>query len=114
MKIDISDIISEEELIEKINFLNYDDNKYYKLNLVGNKRFEINTNKILKNINIVNVIKIKDNSKLEIDLESIAKQNSLKGRFVKKLLEQIEEDEENRDRIMMAIEIGLQAFENGG
>lgn len=114
VEIDISDIISEEELIEKINILNYDDNKYYKIILIGNKQIEVNVNKILKNVNILNVMKVKDNTKLKIDLENISKQNSLKGIFVKDLLERLEKEPENKDTIMRAIEIGLHAFENGG
>jgi len=56
------------------------------------------------------VIKIKDKTKLEVDLEMLAKQNSLKGLFVKKLLEKIEEEPENKEKIEKAIEIGLAAF----
>ncbi len=109
-ELDISDIISEEELIEKINSEKYDENKYYKLILVGNRRFEINTNKILKNIIQNNIIKIKDKTNLKIDLENLSKQSNLKGIFVKNLLEKIEEHPEDKEKILKAIEIGLSAF----
>ena len=45
--IDISDIYTEEELIEKINNEKIEENKLYKIILVGNKNIEINKNKIL-------------------------------------------------------------------
>ena len=109
-EIDILNIISEEELIEKINSEKYDENKYYKLILVGNRRFEINTNKILKNIIQNNIIKIKDKTNLKIDLENLSKQSNLKGIFVKNLLEKIEEHPEDKEKILKAIEIGLSAF----
>lgn len=111
-EIDVSGIISKEELIEKINEENYDENKYYKLILVGNKKIEINTNDILNNTIHKNIIKIKDKTKLEIDLENISKQNNLKGIFVKELLEKMEKEPENKELIERAIEIGLLTFEN--
>lgn len=110
-EIDISEIISKEELIEKINEENYEENKYYKLILVGNKKIEINTNEILNSTICKNIIKIKDQTKLEIDLEKISKQNNLKGIFVSELLEKIQKEPENRELIEKAIEIGLLAFE---
>lgn len=98
-------------MIEKINEEKYDENKYYKIILVGNKKIEINTNEILNNINYTNIIKIKDKTKLEIDLEKISKQNNLKGIFVRELLEKIEQEPENKELIEKAMEVGLLAFE---
>ena len=40
----------------------------------------------------------------------LAKQNNLKGLFVKNLLEKIEENPNNEQEIRKAIEIGLRAF----
>lgn len=110
-EIDISEISSIEELLEKINNEEYDENKYFKIILVGNKKIEININEILKNILQKNIIKIKDKTKLEVDLENISKQQNLKGFFVRNLLEKIEEEPENKEKIYKAIEIGLMAFE---
>lgn len=110
-EIDISEISSIEELLEKINNEEYDENKYFKIILVGNKKIEININEILKNILQKNIIKIKDKTKLEVDLENVSKQQNLKGFFVRNLLEKIEEEPENKEKIYKAIEIGLMAFE---
>lgn len=109
-EIDVTDISSIEELIEKINSEDYDENKYYKLILVGNKKIEININQILKNILSENIIKIKDKTALEIDLEGLSKQNNLKGIFVRNLLQDLEENPEDKEKIMKALEIGLSSF----
>lgn len=109
-EIDITEIISQEELIEKINNGIYDENKYIKIILIGNKKIEINTNEIIKHILHQNIIKIKDKTKLEIDLEKLSEQNNLKGIFVKNLLEKIKENPEQKEKIEKAIEIGLNSF----
>ena len=103
-------MLSQEEIIESINANTFDENKYYKLILIGNKRYEINPSEILKHIAHQNVIKIKDETKLEINLEELSKQNNLKGIFVKNLLERLKENPEEKEKIEKAIEIGLDAF----
>ena len=80
-ELDVSNIISEEELIEKINNIN-EENKLYKIILIGYRNFPINID--IKLIN-KNIIKIKDNTKLKIDFKE--NNNTLKGLFVKKLNE---------------------------
>lgn len=66
--------------------------------------------KILKLITNQNIIKINDKTKLEIDLEALSKQNNLKGIFVKTLLEKLDREPENKDKIQRAIEVGLSSF----
>ena len=80
-ELDVSNILSEEELIEKINNIN-EENKLFKIILIGYRNFPININ--LKLIN-KNIIKIKDNTKLKIDFKE--NNNTLKGIFLKKLNE---------------------------
>ncbi len=109
-EIDITEILTEEELIEKINEIKTEENKYYKIILIGNRQFEINVNNIIKYIQNKNMIKIKDKTKIKYDLEKIAKENSLKGIFVKELLEKIEQNPEEKEIIEKAIEIGLEAM----
>lgn len=106
--LDISDIISKEELIEKINSIKIDENRYYKIILTGARNFEINTYEILRLIENKNIIKVKDNTKLKINLEELAREKSLKGIFVKNMLNKV--NGENDDEIMKAIEIGLEAM----
>ncbi len=108
VNINMDEILAVEELIEIINKEDWEENNYYKLNLVGKRNFEINPIDILKYINSPNVLKVKDKTVLPYDLEKIAKEESLRGIFVKNLLEKM--NEENRDLILKAIEIGLEAM----
>ncbi len=103
---DISNIYSEEELILNINKIDIDENKYYKIVLIGNKHIEIDEKRLIRNIQNNKILKIKDKSKYEFDLEKISKENSLRGIFVKELLGQI--NEENKQDILESIYIGLE------
>jgi len=103
--LDISNIFSKEELIENINNLLIDSNKYYKIILSGIRNIEIDTSELIKYIENKNIIKLKDKTKVEYNLEKISKEQSLKGLFVKELLEQI--NEENKEEILESIYIGL-------
>lgn len=103
--LDISKIESQEELIENINQIKIDENKYYKIILVGTKKLELNTNELIKHIQNKNIIKIKNKTKIEYDLEKISKEQSLKGIFVKELLKLSNND--NREEILESIYIGL-------
>ncbi len=80
-ELDISNILSEEELIEKINNIK-EENKLYKIILVGYRNFPINFN--IKLIN-KNIIKIKNNTKIKIEYKE--NNSTLKGLFIKKLNE---------------------------
>ena len=110
--IDISAVYTEEELIEKINTEKLEQNNLYKIILIGNKNLEINKNKILKILNKKNIIKIKDESNLEIDLEKINEENNLKGFFVREILKIKNENNYSEEEINKAIEIGLQLLQN--
>ena len=105
LDLNVSNIQSKEELIEKINELKIDSNKYYKIMLTGTKNIEIDTNELIKYIENKNVIKIKDVTKVKYDLEKVSKEQSLRGMFVKELLQQI--NKENREEILESIYIGL-------
>ena len=80
-ELDVSNILSEEELIEKINNIK-EENKLFKIILVGYRNFPININ--IKLIN-KNIIKIKNNTKLKIEYKE--NNSTLKGLFIKKLNE---------------------------
>lgn len=112
ININISEIYSEEELIEKINNLYLEKNKYYKIILEGNKNIEINKNKILKIIDKKNILKIKDFSQLNFDLENIKKENNLKSYFIKEIMEIKNNNNYTDEEINTALEIGLRALQN--
>jgi len=105
MDLDVSEIFSKEELIEKVNELKLEDNKYYKILLAGIKNIEIDINELKKYSTNKNIIKLKDRTKIEYDLERISKEQSLRGIFVKELLEQMNVD--NKEEILESIYIGL-------
>ena len=106
----VDEIATEEELIEKINELYIDKDKYVKLNLVGNRQFEINKYQIEKSIVSENIIKVKDKTQIELDLNTLKNESSLKGIFVKNMLEKMENEPENKEEILEALEIGLSAM----
>ena len=113
--IDVTNIISKEELIEKINGIDIQNNEYVEIVLIGNRNFEIDKYDILKYIINNRIIKIKDKTKIAYDLEKMAEnKTTLKGIFVKEMLDKIKQEqltEEQKDIIEKAIEIGLDALQ---
>ena len=112
VEINITEINSKEELIEKINELKIEENEFIKIILTGKRNFEINLNGIYKLIYNKNIIKIKNFTKTNYDLENLAKENTLKGIFIKNIIEKIKEEPEKKELFEKAIEIGLEAIEN--
>ena len=110
--IDITEINSKEELIEKLNELNFEKNKLIEIYLIGKRNFEIDTYDINKFITNEQIIKIKNKTKINYNLEKISQENTLKGIFVKKLLEKIQntENEEEQQMLEKSIEIGLESL----
>ena len=107
LNLDISEINSEEELIEKIQDLKLEEDYLYKIILIGNKNFEININKIIKlNIN-EKIIKIKDETKINYNLDELKKQNNIKGMFVREILNSDNINNYSEAEIQKALEIGL-------
>jgi len=103
----VNDLFSKEELIEKINNIDSNKNKYYKINLIGKRNFDIDTYEIKRYIESEYILKIKDSTQRSLDIEAISKENNLRGIFVKKMLEQ---ESEQKEKILKAIEIGLDAM----
>ncbi|MBQ9298138.1 MAG: DNA repair exonuclease [Clostridia bacterium] len=108
-ELDISEKNTLEEIIEEINNLNIEENKFYKVILLGNRKFNIDLNKINKKIIFENIIKLKDNTQINYNLEEIAKQDNMKGYFVSELLNKLETSD-NKEEIKRAIEIGLEVL----
>ena len=101
--LDISEIYAKEELIEKIN-KNNEENKFYEINLIGEKNIDVNINFKLINKSI---IKIKDNSK--INIKNI-NENSINGIYFKLLKNKFDLNEINYDEYQQAYQIGLELF----
>ncbi len=113
-EIDISDIISKEELIEKIDELNFDEKELIEIILVGKRNFEINVYELYKLISNQKIIKIKNKTKINYNLEQLSNETTLKGLFAKKMLDKLKNEvitEEDKIKIEKAIEIGMEALE---
>lgn len=109
--IDVTCINSEDDLVQSINDLELVSNNFYKINLVGKRRFEINTNEIKKINSNVNILKIKDRTKLDVNIEEIARETTLAGMFAKEIVEQIKENPSNSDFLNDVLEIGLEILD---
>ena len=110
VEIDAEDFSSEEELVLKLQEIQLEEENLYKIILIGKRNFEINTRLILKLVSRDNILKIKDFTKINYNLEEIAKENNLRGYFVKEALKMLENEEASKDEIEKAIEIGMDAM----
>ena len=90
----------------------YTDN-LYKIDLVGKaeEALKINcaeiTSRLLEDIFFA---KVKDKTEIAVDLELLAKENTLRGKFVKYMLQKAAEEPQNTERIHRATALGLKAF----
>lgn len=110
-ELDISEIITIEELLEKIEELSIAENKLYKIILIGKRNFEINLYKLIKMIDKKEIIKIKDKTTVGYDIEKISQEKTtLRGIYVKEMLRKIEKEPENKEMLEKALEIGLEVL----
>ena len=110
IQLKVNDFLSKEDLIDRILNLNLDDMNLYKLILIGNRNFEINTREILRVVARENVLKIKDCTKINYNLEEMSKLKNLKGIFIKAVLEMYKKGLCTEEEYQKAIEIGLEAM----
>ena len=113
-EIDVTDFISQEQLIENINELDFEDNNLIEIILVGKRNFEINVYGLNKFITNDKIIKIKNKTKINYDLNLLANENTLKGLFASEMLQRLNDEnisDEEKKKIEMAIEIGMEALE---
>ena len=112
VEIDITEINDEEELIEKINNLYLEERNLYKIILIGNRNFEININNLYKFITRENIIKIKDKTKLNYDLEKMANDTTLKGIFINEIRDELNKNNYTKEELDKILEIGLSILDN--
>ena len=114
IQLDITNINSKEELIEKIENVDIKENEYIEIVLNGNRNFEINVYELLKLVLNDRVIKIKDKTKIGYDLDKLSNETTLRGLFIKEMKEKLKNEninEEEKEIIEKAIEIGLYVLE---
>ncbi len=112
-RIDVTEIISKEELIEKIDSIEIQPNEYVKIILEGKRNFEINTYELYKLIQEQKIIKIKNKTKINYNLEEIENETTLKGLFAKEIKQKLDSKNltnEQREILEKAIEIGFEAL----
>lgn len=113
-EIDVTEINFKEDLIEKINELEFEENNLIEIILTGKRNFEIDRYDLYKLISNDKIIKIKNKTKINYDLSKLSNENTLKGLFAKKMLEKLNEEnlsDENKEIIERAVEIGFEALE---
>lgn len=111
---DITEIISKEELIEKINELNFEENNLIEIILIGKRNFEINIYELNKLIINKKIIKIKNKTKINYNLEKLSNENTLKGLFVKNIKNKLNNNKLTEEEIQIiekALEIGFDSLE---
>ena len=107
-ELDITDVNSKENLIEILNNLYIPENNLYKIILNGTRNFEINLQEIMGLLENNKILKIKKFTKLKFNLEEISNVISLRGFFVKNLLEKQKSGEYVDKEVEKALEIGLE------
>ena len=110
-EIDVTEILDLDELATKINNIVFSENIYYKVSLIGKRNFEIDLYKLNKLVINNNIIKIKDYTKMNYDLERLSNENTLKGLFVKEILQKMNENPDDLETFENALEIGFEIFE---
>ncbi|MBQ4146013.1 MAG: DNA repair exonuclease [Clostridia bacterium] len=111
---DVSGISDSIELYEKIKAEIKDENNLYKVVLNGKARRGLINLEIIKEQlkNSAFYIDIIDKTSLGYEIDEIAKENSLRGAFVREMLEKITLMDE-KEIGYMALEFGLSAMEGG-
>ena len=111
IELNCTEINSEEELVEKINEINIQEKNLYKIILIGKRNFEINIFNLYKYCLNERIIKIKNKTKPNFNIEQISKENTLKGLFAKEILEEIKIKNYDEEIIEQALELGMEILE---
>ena len=109
-ELNVENYTSNEEIIEKINDLNFNEKESVKIILTGNKNFDIDTKKIVGLIVNDSVIKIKDKTRVNVDIEKLVNENSLKGLFIREVIEKYNNNEIDEEDVEKIIQIGIDAM----
>ena len=105
-EVNITDIYSQEELIEKLNLIETNNN-YYEIYLTGTRNFQTNINmKLIQ----TNIIKIKDKTKYKNSITENDK--TLSGIFLKKLNSKIQNGEIDDETYQKVLELENRIMEN--
>ena len=101
-----------DELIENLNNIYLEENCLYKIILIGRRNFEIDILNLYEFINKENIIKIKDETKPNYDLDSIVNETTLKGIFAQKILDEQKLNNYTKEELDKILEIGFSILDN--
>ncbi len=108
LDLDVKDIVDVQELVQKINEVApFDEMLMYEIYLKGKRKFDIDVRQVSSLIDNINILKIKDKTKMAYNVEEIAKENTLKGIFVQKALQKEKDGIYSKEELEKAIELGL-------
>ena len=110
IEVDVSQDNSTEDIVDRIENINIIENNIYKIILVGNRNFAIDTKEIKKLLSKENIVKIKDETRLAYNINEIILRNDIKGVFVKKVLEKYERGLIDKETMEKVIETGLEVL----
>ena len=99
-ELDVTGINSVSEMIDKLKL---QENTFYKIELIGKKNFD--TSKVEEQLKIINknICEFEDNSHYGYNLDEISKEDTLKGIFTKKILEEIDKNPEEKEKFLRSI-----------
>lgn len=106
LEVDISDAKIPSDVLDKLNF----EDDIYRITFTGARNIDVKEiESAIKGVTI-NIAEFKDETSLPYDLDEIAKQQTLKGIFTRKMLEELKKNPNQKEEIMKAIEITYAAF----
>lgn len=105
--LDVTNILSKEELIEKINDIKIEKDIFYKIILAGKRNFEISPYELYDFLQYENIIKIKDETEINIDIDQLSQEMNLRGIFLNEILKDQTNGKIEKDMAEKIIENGL-------
>ena len=107
VEIDISSFKTPEDILHENTF----EDQYYQIVLKGNRNISVDAVKELLLGQSKNICEIKNETHLAYDFERIATEQTLKGYFAKKMLDEIKEHPGQKEEILNALEMTFQLME---
>lgn len=106
LEVNVSDFSIPSDIFEKVTF----SDDIYRITFIGSRNIDTKEiENLVREVNI-NITEFRDETNLPYDLEEIAKQQTIKGVFTRKMLEELKKNPNQKEEIMKAIEITYAAF----
>ncbi len=119
IEVDISGCDSSSQIapliIDQLKTIPQFESNLYKIVLIGqvDEDLKYSLEEIEERLSLeLFYVKLRDKTRIKVDLETLSKENNLKGIFVRKMLEKCEQetDADKLQRLECALDIGLRAF----